>query len=591
MSLSLRARARIILTIAAIVPALAVGSLAIYRASTEVESEVVRGRLAQVRAMAASLDQTLQGARHSLELAAAWWADERSLDSADSEESLRVMDRLWRRLHRDVAMFSSLSIVDVTGKTLYGRELTVDPKLGAHSFGGLVGDVVYDHGKPYVPIVTQARNRSGERIGVLVARLDLGFVAESIDDTSLGSNARIIVVDGLGQAIARTDGMALERTVLLDEVISKALGRSQEGKLERDGQLLIYRNLIAFQDRRAVPWALIFEQPSRDAFALARRAAWDTSIIALLVLALALILGAVLASRITRPLARLARRADAIAEGSDPGLIDSPIDGPGEIGALARRVEEMANKIGEREKLQAALAHEDRLATVGTMAASVAHEINNPLTTILGYSNLLLEDTAADDASHASLRLIADEAERMKVIVGGMLEYARRDIGQGRVAELGEVLSRVKILLAPSLKKMKVNLVCDHLADAGQVAASAQHLQQIFVNLIQNAAQAMPKGGTVTVQSSRAGDTLVLLIRDEGAGIPEAAHAQVFEAFYTTKQAGQGTGLGLAVVKHLVSEFRGTIEVLASDGGGGTRMKLVIPMLVATETAETHPPR
>ena len=177
MSLSLRARTRIILAIAAIVPAIAIGGLSIYRASTEVESEVVRGRLAQVRALASSLDETVQGARRSLELAAAWWADERQVDQTRSPESLRVMDRLWRRLRREIPIFQSLTILDVDGKTIYGEELVADASLGAHSFGGFIGDVAYDDGKPYVPIVSQARSRTGERIGVLVARLDLSFVA------------------------------------------------------------------------------------------------------------------------------------------------------------------------------------------------------------------------------------------------------------------------------------------------------------------------------------------------------------------------------------------------------------------------------
>ncbi len=586
MSLSLRARVRIILAIAAIVPSLAVGSLAIYRARTEVESEVIRGRLAQVRALASSLDQTLQGARRSLELAAAWWADERSVHETRSPDSRRVMDRLWRRLHREVAIFSGLSILDVEGRTLFGKELEVDAALGAHSFGGLIGDVIFDDGKAYVPVVTQARSRTGERIGVLVAHLDLGFIAESIEGAALGRNARIIVVDGHGQPIARSDGKPLRETLLVDEVITAALGRSQEGELLRDGKLSIYRNLIAFQDRRAVPWALILEQPEEDAFALARRAVWDTSIITFLVLALALILGAVLASRLTRPLALLARRADAIAEGNAQAPSGPALYGPGEIGVLARRVEEMAVKIGERERLQAALAHEDRLATVGTLAASVAHEINNPLTTILGYSNLLMEDLPSEDPSRRSLALIADEAARMKTIVGSMLEYARTEAGTNRSAKLSEVLDRVRTLLAPSLKSMKVKLIVERADDCDDVIASEQSLQQIFINLIQNSAQAMPGGGVVSVRIERLGASAIALVSDEGPGIPLEKRSQIFDAFYTTKQAGQGTGLGLAVVKHLVGEFRGSIEVIQAPEGDGTCMRLMIPMHVRANQPE-----
>jgi signal transduction histidine kinase len=576
---SIRSRVRIILAIAAIVPVLVVGLLAIYRANAEVESEVVRGRLAQVSALASSLDETLQGARRSLELAGAWWADEREVGETNSPESQLVMHRLWRRLHREVPIYSELSILDIDGKTIFGEPLKADPDLGAHSFGGFIGDVVYDEGAPYVPVVTQARNRAGERIGVLVARIDLSFVANTIEGVPLGKRARLLVLDGRGQAIARTDsGTLSERDPTLESVVQTALGRAGEGEVRARGRLSIYRSLVAFQSRRAVPWVLVLDQPEAEAFALARQATWDTAITALVVLALVIILGAMLATQLTRPLWLLAKRADAIAEGQ-VHTETPPLSAPGEMGVLAKRLEEMAAKIAERETLQAALAHEDRLATVGTMAASVAHEINNPLTTILGYSQLLAEDKNDDHPDHAGLVLIADEATRMKNIVSTMLEYSRSDSGTIGSAELLPVLQRVQTLLAPALKKMKVHLSLELDDNLPAIAAGSQSLQQIFVNLIQNASQAMEEGGKVWVAAKVVGDSVVATVRDEGPGIPIGDQSRVFDTFYTTKKASQGTGLGLAVVKHLVSEFRGSIEAGNRDNGDGTCMTLVIPTL------------
>src|SRR5690606_31523286 len=120
---------------------------------------------------------------------------------------------------------------------------------------------------------------------------------------------------------------------------------------------------------------------------------------------------------------------------------------------------------------------------------------------------------------------------------------------------LHQVLARVQLLLQPSLKKGRVELAFEQNADSDQVAASEQSLQQIFVNLIQNSAQAMPDGGVVTVKTSSYGKSVVALVLDQGPGIAPKERSQVFDAFYTTKQAGHGTGLGLAVVKHLVTEF------------------------------------
>jgi len=577
---------RIILAIAAIVPVLAIGALTTYRANTDVKSEVVRGRLAQVRALASALDQELQGARRSLELASAWWADERDVDQTNSPESQRVMHRLWRRLHREVPIYSDLSILDVHGNIVFGPQLDSGIDLGAHSFGGFVGDVVYDQETPYVPVVTQARSRTGEQVGVLVAKIDLSFVAHSIESVPLGRNARILVLDGRGQVIARSDGAhRSQRDASLDAVAKTALGRTHEGTMYLGDKLSTYRSLVAFQSRRAVPWVLVLDQPQKDAFALARQAAWDAATIALVVLCLVLILGSAIATSLTRPLRLLAKRADAIAEGNGEGD-GVPLSAPGEMGALSVRLEEMAVKIAEREQLQAALAHEDRLATVGTMAASVAHEINNPLTTILGYSQLLLEDKEKDHPDHTGLALIGDEAARMKTIVSTMLSYSRSDSGAQGSADLALVLQRVQELLRPSLKKGKVQLTLELADRLPAVAAGEQSLQQIFVNLIQNSAQAMDAGGTVVVSVSLSEDSVVAKVQDDGPGIPKEARERIFDAFYTTKEAGVGTGLGLAVVKHLVTQFRGTITAGAGPGENGCCLTLVIPTLGKPEAAE-----
>src|SRR5205823_1597643 len=167
----------------------------------------------------------------------------------------------------------------------------------------------------------------------------------------------------------------------------------------------------------------------------------------------------------------LARRADAIAAGHATDASDGPpIRGPGEIGLLAHSVDEMAKRIAERAELAAALARGDRLASVGVMSAQVAHEINNPLTTVLGYAKLLLEDKPEGHPDHTALELIADEAERMKKIIGGLLEYARAPRPSERVtqtatgtaapgaSEPSAVVKHVAALVAPQLKRARATL-------------------------------------------------------------------------------------------------------------------------------------
>jgi signal transduction histidine kinase len=580
---TLRWRVLVVLALAAIVPTLVVGALAIVSARSDVEREVARGALAHIRALGAALDGTLQDARRTVELAAATWAD--------APEDTRATQLLLARLRRDVPIVHSLSILDPDGKLLDGDPVPPGVDVGSHSFGGYIGDTVFANGRPGVHLVVQARGRTGELIGAFVAGLDLGFVRDVIAAARLGAGARVVVVDGAGVPVASSDDRFGTASLAgRDPAVDRALASSVEGTLAADGWVSAYRNLSSYQSLRGVRWAILHQQPEAEAYALARRTTRATVIVGLVALAVALALGILFATRLTRPLAALARHADAIAAGSpDPAPV---IDGPGEIGVLARRVDDMARRIAERSELQSALARGDRLASVGVMSAQVAHEINNPLTTVLGYAKLLLEDKPEGHPDRAALELIASEAERMKTIVGGLLEYARapRDSAKRLApgddtstrAEPAAVVRHVAALLGPQLRKARARLVTD-VTTTTPLAIEHNALQQVLVNLVQNAVQAMTEakleGGTVVIGTKPApgGIATAITVADDGPGIPAADRARVFDPFFTTKAAGVGTGLGLAVCKHLVATAGGSIEVGDAPAGRGAEFRVVIP--------------
>jgi signal transduction histidine kinase len=594
---SLRWRVLLILVLAAIVPTVVTGVLAIVRARADVEREVERGALAHIRALGAALDGTLQDARRTVELAAATWADD--------TEDVRKTQLLIKRLRRDVPIVSTLSILDADGELRYGDPVPKGVDVGSHSFGGYIGEAKHAAGRTVVHLVVQARGRTGELMGVFVATLDLAFVREVIAAARLGRGARVLVVDGSGVPVATSDVLvgvpseawvqAPESLAGKDAAVDRALASSVEGTVNANGWVSAYRNLASYQSLRGVRWAILHQQPEDEAYALAKQTTRDTIIIGGAALALALALGGFFASRLTRPLAALAKRADAIAAGTDAG---APIAGPGEIGVLGQRIDEMAKRIAERSELQAALARGDRLASVGVMSAQVAHEINNPLTTVLGYAKLLQEDKPDDHPDRIGLELIASEAERMKGIVGGLLEYARTpraseqalNASAGRAqgaaneappnCEPAAVIRHVTALLGPQLKRAKAQLATD-VQSTASVTIDAHALQQILVNLVQNAAQAMSDtgGGTITlgVRPAPGGVATLITVADEGPGVPREARSKVFDPFYTTKAAGVGTGLGLAVCKHLVATAGGWIEVGDGPDGRGAEFRAVIP--------------
>jgi signal transduction histidine kinase len=578
-------RILLILALAAVVPTVVVGGLAIRRARADLEREVVRGNLALIRAQGAALDATLQGARRALELAGAGWADGRSTARPADEADRRATARVLGRVRRQVSIVSSLSLVDPDGHLIAGDPVPPGLDPGFHSFGGYIGDAVFADGRPVVPIAVQARSRTGELVGVLVAQVDLAFVGEVLAASRLGPGARLVVVDGAGIPVARSSGPAGGASLRgTSPAVDRALGSSEEGAVSAGGTVAVYRNLSSYQSLRGIRWAIVLEQPEADAYALAARTARDTLLAGAIALAIALLVGSFVAARLTDPLSALAERADAIAGGDPAAGPPSPVGAPGEVGVLARRIDEMARRIAERSELQAALARGDRLATVGVMSAQVAHEINNPLTTVLGYARFLLEDKPEGHPDRPGLELIADEAERMKVIVAGLLDYARAPAvptrGPGDVAA---TLHHVAALVAPQLRRSRVALALAlPEAPLPAVAADNHALQQVLVNLIQNATQAMPGGGTVSASAAAApGDVAVIVrIADQGPGVPAAERARIFDPFVTTKDAGVGTGLGLAVCKHLVTTWGGAIEV-GDAPGGGAEFRVTIPAAAA----------
>ncbi|HEY4181887.1 MAG TPA: sensor histidine kinase [Kofleriaceae bacterium] len=582
---TLRWRVLLVLALAAIIPTMVVGYQAISKARRDVEKEVNRGALAHIRALGAALDGTLQDARRTVELAAATWAD------APTDAVRTAL--LVKRLRRDVPIVNALSILDADGNLVAGDPIPAGTDVGSHSFGGYVGDARHVDGRPVVPLIVQARSRTGELTGVLVANLDLGFVRDLLTAARLGEGARVLVVDGAGVPVAASDPGPVGTSSLegKDPAVDRALASSVEGTLTARGWVSAYRNLSSYQSLRGVRWAILHQQPEAQAYALATRTTRDTLIIGGAALFLALALGAYFATRLTRPLAALARRADAIASGTPDANADQPIAGPGEIGVLGQRIDEMAKRIAERSELQTALARGDRLASVGVMSAQVAHEINNPLTTVMGYAKLLLEDKPDDHPDRAGLELIASEAERMKHIVGGLLDYSRVQRASGSIVTAGPVAGKIEpagttdpaqiarhvgALLEPSLKKARAHLRSD-VKSQKPLAIDAHALQQVLVNLVQNAVQAGAQNITLAFAPAPGGIATGITVADDGPGVPAADRNKVFDPFFTTKAAGVGTGLGLAVCKHLVATAGGSIELGEGPDGRGAEFRLVIP--------------
>jgi len=223
----------------------------------------------------------------------------------------------------------------------------------------------------------------------------------------------------------------------------------------------------------------------------------------------------------------------------------------------------------ERRLLQAA-----KLAAVGEMAAGIAHELNNPLTTVTGFTELILEETPSDAPHRADIELILKEARRARDVVRRLLDFARQGERTRTKTDINEIIEDVLMLTRHLIHTSGVQLSIELIKDPPWVSVDTNQMKQVLLNLIHNALQAMPAGGTLEIRTStRSKDNrqwVVIEVKDSGMGIEVKNKDRIFEPFFTTKSSSGGTGLGLSVTYGIVTDHGGTIDVESSSGKGST---------------------
>ena len=239
------------------------------------------------------------------------------------------------------------------------------------------------------------------------------------------------------------------------------------------------------------------------------------------------------------------------------GLAGSEMCLPFTIEQLRSAFEDLEVSHKSLEEAQEALERSAKLASMGQLAAGIAHEVNNPLGTLLLHANLLLEECEDESQTKDDLETIIDQANRCKRIISGLLNFARQSRVMRQPTELSELVGKV-LRTTVIDRRVKVEIkdeLTDRVADL-----DADQMVQLLTNLITNAQHAMPEGGTLTIGLSDTPDEITLQVSDTGGGIPKDNLDKVFDPFFTTKQVGMGTGLGLSVTDGIVKMHRGTIQ-------------------------------
>jgi signal transduction histidine kinase len=266
----------------------------------------------------------------------------------------------------------------------------------------------------------------------------------------------------------------------------------------------------------------------------------------------------------------------------------------GEDGRTVDRVLVMARDITERQRIEEQLYQTEKLASLGTLSAGVAHEINNPLGVILGFTEILLDRIPPDSKEHELLKTIERQGLNAKRIVEKLMTYARQPSKQEEFTDLNKDIESVTSLLQNNLFTNKIELELRLARELPRVHGDSGELQQVFINLVNNAVAAMPEGGKLSVitRINPYNQMVEAIFADTGTGIPKEIADRIFDPFFTTKKVGEGTGLGLSVSYAIVNKSGGNIRFEtrlqeASGGNQGTTFFVALQPEIAVDAKET----
>jgi two-component system, cell cycle sensor histidine kinase and response regulator CckA len=269
---------------------------------------------------------------------------------------------------------------------------------------------------------------------------------------------------------------------------------------------------------------------------------------------------------------------------------------------IARDISERQLAEVERQLLEDELRQAQKMEAVGQLAGGIAHDFNNLLTLISGYTEILLRRLGAEADGSKEIAEISKAAERAARLTRQLLAYSRRQVLEPRVLDLNEIVSETRTMLGRLIGE-NIELSATLAADLGCISADAGQVEQIIMNLVVNARDAMPGCGKLLLETRNVtlpdlttlrhpdmspGDYVTLVVTDSGQGMDAATAARIFEPFYTTKERGAGTGLGLSTVYGIVKQSGGQIEV-ESEPGIGTTFRLYFPQVA--EQAEAFSPK
>jgi len=400
---------------------------------------------------------------------------------------------------------------------------------------------------------------------------------------SLGGASRVFtsfLVDGQGGILTHPDlqQVAARRHASdLPLVAAFLQGTTLAGSMEYLDQKTPYLGAYA----RSESWGLgaVVQAQKGVAYLTAREMVRTIIAVSLGVMVVSGVISLFWARRLTRPLQLLSKAARSVAAGDFN--IQLNIQSRDEVGVLAASFNAMAAELSAREAAlaaaQTALIQSEKMAAFGQLGAGIAHEVKNPLAGILGYAQLALRKVEADSPIARQLSIIEKETKRCKAIIENLLRFSRQEKATFGPVDLHTIAEDAMAIVDHQLSLTRVKLQKQFAVDLPLINGNANQIQQVLINLMINAQQAMPEGGTLKITTWQRTDAVEIAVTDTGGGIPLEIQRRIFEPFFTTKPVGQGTGLGLSVSYGIIRDHGGEIR-LDSVMDVGTTFLLTFPI-------------
>jgi two-component system NtrC family sensor kinase len=226
----------------------------------------------------------------------------------------------------------------------------------------------------------------------------------------------------------------------------------------------------------------------------------------------------------------------------------------------------------ELQKMREALLQSEKLAAMGRLTSQIAHELNNPIYGIMNTLELLKTEIPPESKRRRILELSLSEIQRLSEMLRNMLSFSKPEEEKRRPIKVDELVEGILLMMEKQMRESTIQVETFFDPDIPEIMASTNQMRQVMLNIIKNAKEAMPKGGTLSVRTTRGEGKVLIHIRDTGIGIPEEIRDKIFEAFFTTKQKVKGVGLGLSVCYGIIKDHGGEIKVESEEGKGTTFM-------------------